>query len=74
MDLKTHAQRWLAVVLGIVATVLFLGLAIYYETAAPGHPHLKHFVLFIVLSGASALLAWFSLPEGVAQGGRGRRR
>ena len=74
MDLKTHAQRWLAVAGGIIATILFLGLTVYYATAASGHPRLKHIILFIFLAAASALLAWFSLPEGVAQGGRGHRR
>jgi hypothetical protein len=74
MDLKTHAQRWLAVAGGIVAAILFIGLTIYYGTAAPGHPHVKHMILFIVLAVASALLAWFSFPEGSSQGNRGRRR
>lgn len=69
MERFSRTQRWLLVVAGTVAAVVFVALTVYFAAAAPGHPHAKHMLLFIVLALASALVAWFSLPEGIAQGG-----
>lgn len=63
----TRSQRWLLVVAGVVAAIIFLALTVYFGVAAAGYPRFKHMLLFIVLAAASALVAWFSLPEGMMQ-------
>jgi hypothetical protein len=37
-------------------------IALYFVTAADGHPRAKHALLFIGLAAISALVAWFTLP------------
>ena len=70
MERLSRTQRWLLVAAGAVAALIFLALLVYFAAAAPGHPRIKHMLLFIVLAAASALVAWFSLPEGIAQSSR----
>jgi hypothetical protein len=50
------------VAIGVAGVILCLVITAYYATAAPGHPRIKHMLLFLFLAGASALFAWFSLP------------
>ncbi len=46
----------------VALSFLFILAAVYYATAANGHPRVKHVLLFIGLAGLSALAAWFTLP------------
>ncbi len=52
----------LKTVAAVVLCFLFVLAAVYYATAANGHPRFKHVLLFIALAGLSALAAWFTLP------------
>jgi hypothetical protein len=47
---------------GIVAMLVFAALAIYYLTAATGHPRWKHTLLFTGLAVLSLIVSWFMLP------------
>ncbi len=60
--MTTRTRRLLQMAAGIGGTVLFAALAVYYATAANGHPRVKHIILFVALAAISALIAWFSLP------------
>jgi len=66
----TRSQRWMLVFAGIVGALVFLALTIYFAVAATGHPRVKHMVLFVILAAVSALISWFSLPEGMLQSRR----
>jgi len=66
----TRSQRLGIVAASAVAFVVFIILTVYYAATASGHPRVKHMVLFIILAALSAIVAWFSLPEGVMQGDR----
>ncbi len=63
MNQASRGQRTALAVLGIVLAIVFIGLIVYYTGFAKGHPHIKHDVLFAVLTVASLLLAWFSWPS-----------
>jgi hypothetical protein len=58
----TRTRQLLQMAAGIGGAVLFAALAVYYATAANGHPRVKHIILFVALAAVSALIAWFSLP------------
>ena len=49
-------------IIGLLGVAVFSLVAIYYATAADGHPRVKHTLLFAGLALLSALFAWFSLP------------
>ena len=66
----TRSQRWLLFAAGIAGVILFAAGALYWATAATGHPRVKHTLLFVGLAGGSALVAWFALPAGIAQATR----
>jgi hypothetical protein len=71
LDNLTRQQRLLLVAAGVIACIVFIILTIYWGTAAPGHPRVKHMILFIVLAVLSLLVSWFAWP---AEGTRGERR
>jgi hypothetical protein len=56
-------QPWLLVVAGIVAALIFIGLTVYFGTAATDHPRVKHMILFAILAILSLLVVWFSYPK-----------
>jgi hypothetical protein len=62
----TRMQSWLVVAASLVADVVFLALAYYYATAAPGHPRIKHVIGFLVLCALSLLAAWYAFPKRTA--------
>jgi hypothetical protein len=64
MQNLTRGQRLLLTALGILLALIFLALTVYWAVAAPGHPRVKHMLLFIVLAVLSALVAWFAFPTG----------
>jgi hypothetical protein len=63
MDQLSRSQRMAAAVIGIVLAVVFVILIVYYTAFAAGHPHIKHDILFVVLTLASLLIAWFAWPS-----------
>ncbi len=57
------ARRKLQAILGMLGAGVFFAIALYYATAADGHPRFKHMLLFIGLAAVSALVSWFSFPK-----------
>jgi hypothetical protein len=48
--------------LALIVSLFFVLVALYFATAADGHPRVKHVLLFLGLAVVSALAAWFTLP------------
>ena len=48
--------------LAMLLSLLFVLVALYFATAADGHPRVKHVLLFLGLAVVSALAGWFTLP------------
>jgi len=46
----------------MLLSLLFVLVALYFATAADGHPRVKHVLLFLGLAVVSALAGWFTLP------------
>ena len=49
--------------LGLVVTFVGLVGMVYYVFIASGHPHLKHTILFLMITAAGAALASFARPR-----------
>jgi hypothetical protein len=62
MDQLSRGQRMALVIVALVLAVIFALSIIYWTGFAPGHPHVKHDILFIVLTLGSLLVAWFAWP------------
>lgn len=63
MDQLSRGQRTALAIAGIVLAVIFAINIVYWSGFAPKHPRVKHDILFVVLTLASLLLAWFAWPS-----------
>ncbi len=62
MDTLSRSQRLLIVAGALVLAVVFAALIVYFTGFAPEHPHIKHDLVFGVLTLGSLLIAWFAYP------------
>lgn len=62
MEQLSRGQRLTLVGVALVLALVFAANVVYWTAFAPGHPHLKHDVLFVALAVASLLVAWFAWP------------
>jgi preprotein translocase subunit SecY len=63
MEQLSRTQRMAIVIVALVLAVGFAANIVYWSAFATDHPRIKHDILFIVLTLASLLLAWFAWPS-----------
>lgn len=63
MEQLSRSQRMMIVAAAAVLALVSLGLVVYYSGFAPGHPRVKHDLLFVVLTLGFLLVGWFAWPS-----------
>ncbi len=62
MEQFSRGQRMGLTIAAVVLAVVFALNIVYWTAFAPGHPHFKHDLLFVVLTLGSLIVAWFAYP------------